>query len=95
MLIDGELLCHRSARRSNFTLPENSLDGRRPAVFFASGILDQDDVYLAPLPRIERKARLAILMADVSADGLLHYSEYVIDRGAEVWPLCGPAASRE
>jgi len=83
-LIDGELCAIDQHGRSNFTLLENSLNGRTPVVFFAFDLLEQDGADLAPLPQIERKARLEALLAELPEEAPVHYSDHVIGRGDEV-----------
>lgn len=84
-LIDGELCAIDERGRSNFTLLKNSLDGRQPVAFYAFDLLEQDGENVAALPQIERKERLAALLADLPADSPIVYSEHVVGRGQEVF----------
>ena len=84
-LIDGELCAIDEHGRSNFTLLKNSLDGRKPVSFYAFDLLEQDGENVAALPQIERKERLAALLADLPDDSPIVYSEHVVGRGQEVF----------
>ena len=57
-LIDGELCAIDEHGRTNFTLLKNSLDGRKPVVFYAFDLLELDGEDIAALPQLERKTRL-------------------------------------
>ena len=84
-LIDGELCAIDDHGRSNFTLLKNSLDGRTPVAFYAFDLLEQDGEDIARLPQIERKERLAVLLADLPADRPIVYSEHVVGNGQAVF----------
>ena len=84
-LIDGELCAIDEHGRSNFTLLKNSLDGRTPVAFYAFDLLEQDGEDIARLPQIERKERLAVLLADLPADSPIVYSEHVVGNGQAVF----------
>jgi DNA ligase D-like protein (predicted ligase) len=84
-LIDGELCAMDENGKPDFTLLKNSLDGRAPVVFYAFDLLEQEGLDLARLPQLERKERLAALLADVPADAPIAYSEHVVGRGQEVF----------
>jgi ATP-dependent DNA ligase len=84
-LIDGELCAIDEHGRSNFTLLKNSLDGRMPVAFYAFDLLEQDGEDIARLPQIERKERLAALLADLPYDSPIVYSEHVVGNGQAVF----------
>lgn len=84
-LIDGELCAIDEHGRSNFTLLKNSLDGRKPVAFYAFDLLEQDGEDIARLPQIERKERLQALLADLSEDSPIVYSEHVVGNGQGVF----------
>jgi bifunctional non-homologous end joining protein LigD len=83
-LIDGELCAMDERGRTNFTLLKNSLDGRKPLVFYAFDLLELDGEDIARLPQLERKQRLEALLASVPADAPIAYSEHIVGRGEEV-----------
>jgi bifunctional non-homologous end joining protein LigD len=84
-LIDGELCAIDEHGRSNFTLLKNSLDGRMPVAFYAFDLLEQDGEDIGRLPQIERKERLAALLADLPPDSPIVYSEHVVGNGQAVF----------
>ena len=84
-LIDGEICAMDEHGRTNFTLLKNSLDGRKPVVFYAFDLLELDGEDIARLPQIERKERLEQLLAHVPADAPIAYSEHIVGRGEEVF----------
>jgi bifunctional non-homologous end joining protein LigD len=84
-LIDGELCAIDEHGRSNFTLLKNSLDGRTPVAFYAFDLLEQDGEDIARLTQVERKQRLAALLADLPADSPIVYSEHVVGNGQAVF----------
>ena len=83
-LIDGELCAMDEHGRTNFTLLKNSLDGRRPVVFYAFDLLELDGEDIARLPQLERKERLERLLSRLPADAPVAYSEHIVGRGEEV-----------
>jgi DNA ligase D-like protein (predicted ligase) len=88
-LIDGELCAIDEHGRTNFTLLKNSLDGQKPVVFYAFDLLEQDGEDLAPLPQLERKARLEALLASLPADAPVAYSDHIVGDGeAAVRAMC-------
>jgi DNA ligase D-like protein (predicted ligase) len=84
-LIDGEICAMDEHGRTNFTLLENSLDGRKPVVFYAFDLLELDGEDIARLPQLERKERLEQLLANVPGDAPIAYSEHIVGRGEEVF----------
>ena len=83
-LIDGELCAMDEHGRTNFTLLKNSLDGRRPVVFYAFDLLELDGEDIARLPQLKRKERLERLLSRLPDDAPVAYSEHIIGRGEEV-----------
>lgn len=84
-LIDGELCAVDEHGRPNFTLLKNSLDGQTPVVFYVFDLLELDGEDIARLPQLERKERLAALLAALPVDAPIAYSEHVVGRGQEVF----------
>ncbi|WP_082434154.1 non-homologous end-joining DNA ligase [Devosia sp. A16] len=84
-LIDGELCAIDEHGRTNFTLLKNSLDGHKPVVFYAFDLLEQDGEDLAPLPQLERKARLEALLSDLPDDAPIAYSDHIVGDGEAVF----------
>lgn len=84
-LIDGEICAIDEHGRSNFTLLKNSLDGKKPIVFFAFDLLEQDGQDFAALPQIERKERLGDLLADLPSGSPVIYSHHVVGDGQRVF----------
>jgi bifunctional non-homologous end joining protein LigD len=83
-LIDGELCAMDEHGRTNFTLLKNSLDGRKPVMFYAFDLLELDGEDIARLPQLERKQRLEALLANVPADAPTAYSEHIVGQGEDV-----------
>lgn len=54
-LIDGELVAIDERGPTDFTLLKNSLDGKKPVVFYAFDLLEQDGGDITLLPQLERK----------------------------------------
>lgn len=86
-LIDGEHCAIDEHGRSNFTLLKNSLDGRTPVAFYAFHLLEQDGEDIARLPQIERKQRLAALLADLPDDS-------PIVTASMSWAMARPCSTR-
>ncbi len=84
-LIDGEVVALDAEGRPNFqalqaSLKEGAKDSRGGQLaFFAFDILEQDGESLVDLPNIERKGRLAALLA--TAQPPIHYAEHVVGSG--------------
>ena len=83
-LIDGELCAVDDEGRTDFTLLKNSLDGKKPVLYFAFDLLEQDGEDIAALPQVERKRRLGKLLADQPTDSPILFSPHVEGRGQEV-----------
>lgn len=84
-LIDGELCAMDETGKPNFTLLKNSLDGKKPVVFYAFDLLEQDGEDIARLPQLERKGRLEALLANVPPDTPIAYSEHIVGDGEAVF----------
>jgi bifunctional non-homologous end joining protein LigD len=81
--LDGELCGVRPDGTTSFSMIQAASDTGNAAalVLFLFDILHLDGDDLAPLPLVERKARLAALLAGVGAP--LQYSDHHAGRGAE------------
>lgn len=84
-LIDGEICAIDEHGRTNFTLLKNSLDGRKPVVFYAFDLLELDGEDIARLPQLERKQRLETLLANVPAEAPIAYSDHIVGDGESVF----------
>jgi bifunctional non-homologous end joining protein LigD len=84
-LIDGEICAMDEHGRTNFTLLKNSLDGRKPVVFYAFDLLEEDGEDVGRLPQLERKQRLEKLLSRLPAEAPIAYSEHIVGRGQEVF----------
>jgi len=83
-LIDGELVALDAEGRPNFQALQASIkEGHGRLAFFAFDLLEQDGESLISLPNIERKGRLAALLAN--AEPPIHYAEHVIGSGEEMF----------
>jgi bifunctional non-homologous end joining protein LigD len=79
-LIDGEVVVLDAEGKPNFQALQASIkEGGGKLAFFAFDILEQDGEKLVDLPNIERKGRLAALLAN--AEPPLHYAEHVVGSG--------------
>lgn len=79
-LIDGEVVALDSEGRPNFQALQASLkEGGGTLAYFAFDLIEQDGESLADLPNIERKGRLAALLAN--APPPIHYAEHVVGSG--------------
>ena len=79
-LIDGEVVALDAEGRPNFQALQASLkEGGGKLAYFAFDILEQDGESLVDLPNIERKGRLAALLAN--AEPPIHYAEHVVGSG--------------
>ena len=70
--------------RADFRLLRNSLGGKGPLVYFAFDLLEQDGEDVGKLPQLERKRRLAALLAEQPTDSPLLYSQHVVGNGQKV-----------
>jgi bifunctional non-homologous end joining protein LigD len=86
-LIDGEIVALDADGKPNFSTLQAALKDGGPLLYFAFDLLELDGVDLAGLPLTERKAKLAMLLADASVP--LHYSEHVRGGGEAMFAaLC-------
>lgn len=88
-LIDGEVVALDADGRPSFQALQNALkQGGGKLAFFAFDLLEQDGESLLDLPNIERKGRLAALLA--GAEPPIHYAEHVVGNGEAMFAaLCG------
>ncbi len=87
-LIDGEVVALNPAGRPDFSTLQAALKDGGPLLYFAFDLLELDGADLADLPLVERKAKLAALLA--AAPPPLHYSEHVRGGGEALFAaLCG------
>ncbi|MCR4282407.1 MAG: DNA ligase D [Bauldia sp.] len=85
-LIDGEAVVRDEKGRSDFGKLQNAIaDGQDSIVYFAFDLLFLDGEDLRKLPLIERKKRLAALLADQPRAGPLFYSDHVVGNGRETY----------
>lgn len=84
LLLDGEICALDDDGRADFRLLRNSLGGKGPLVYFAFDLLEQDGEDVGKLPQLERKRRLAALLAEQPTDSPLLYSQHVVGNGQKV-----------
>ncbi len=86
-LIDGEVVAMDAGGRPSFQALQNALKEGGELVYFAFDLLEQDGEDLADLPNIERKSRLAALLAGTPEP--IRYAEHVEGSGEEMFAaLC-------
>lgn len=83
-LIDGEVMADR-IRQSAFSSLQRALKEGGDLVFFAFDLLRVDGTDLTDAPLIERRERLAGLLAGLPAGGALRTSDHVIGHGARIF----------
>ena len=89
-LIDGEAVALDADGKPNFGLLQRRLkdDGSADLQFFAFDLLVDAGKDIARLPNIERKARLAALLAKAAAP--IHYADHVVANGEALFDaICG------
>ncbi len=87
-LLDGEIVALDGAGKPNFSTLQAALKDGGPLLYFAFDLLELDGEDLADRPLVERKAKLATLLAE--APPPLHYSEHVRGGGEAMFAaLCG------
>lgn len=84
-LIDGEICAIDQHGRTDFTLLKNSLDGRKPVVFYAFDLLELDGEDIAALPQLGRKERLEVLLSTLPADAPIAYADHIVGDGKNVF----------
>lgn len=84
LLLDGEICALDDDGRADFRLLKSSLGGKGPLVYFAFDLLEQDGEDIGRLPQLERKRRLAALLAEQPTDSPLLYSQHVAGNGQKV-----------
>jgi bifunctional non-homologous end joining protein LigD len=83
VLMDGEIVALDRDGRSNFGALQNALQsGRGDLVYEAFDLLQEGGRDWRPAPLLERKARLAALLAPAKKDGTLVYSDHIEGNGA-------------
>ncbi len=83
-LIDGEAVVRDDDGKASFGRLQNAIaEGKGNIVYYAFDLLSLDGKDLRKLPLVERKKRLAQLMADQPAGGPLFYSDHVVGHGEE------------
>ena len=85
LLIDGEICALNDDGRSDPALLKRNLADGGPLVFFAFDLLEQDGEDVGVLPQVERKRRLAALLADQPVDSPLLYSPHVVGNAKKVF----------
>jgi bifunctional non-homologous end joining protein LigD len=84
-LLDGEVAILLPDGRTSFQALQNAQGGgRRGIVYLAFDLVHLDGEDLAPLPLVERKARLAGLLG-TRAEGVVRYSPHVEGEAQPVW----------
>ena len=87
-LIDGEVVALDKEGRPSFSALQSALKTGGDLHYFAFDLLEQDGEDLAALPNVERKDRLAALLADVAPP--IHYAEHIETGGEKLFEtLCG------
>jgi len=82
-LIDGEAVVLDDQGRSSFQALQAALKDDRAAIhYYAFDLLRQDGTDLRGLPLVERKERLAALLA--GHDERLHYSDHIVGKGEQL-----------
>ena len=85
-LIDGEAAVLDADGRTNFGLLQNAIaEGQGEIVFYAFDLLSLDGEDLRKLPLIERKKKLAKLLADQPTAGPLFFSDHVVGKGRDTF----------
>jgi bifunctional non-homologous end joining protein LigD len=85
LLIDGEICAINDDGRADPALLRRTLAEGGPLVFFAFDLLEQDDEDVGQLPQVERKRRLAALLAAQPVDSPLLYSPHVVGNARKVF----------
>jgi bifunctional non-homologous end joining protein LigD len=83
-LLDGEIVALDDKGASSFSALQQAIsEGGRGLSLFLFDALEVDGEDLAPLPNIERKARLATLLGEGRPPHIL-YAEHIVGRGDEL-----------
>ncbi len=84
-LIDGEIVTARDVSSgSRFSALQQDLENGTPVLLFAFDLLVLDGKDLRRLPLVERKAKLAALLADLPGNGAQRLTEYATGNGGSV-----------
>jgi bifunctional non-homologous end joining protein LigD len=87
-LIDGEVVALDKHGRPSFSALQSALKDGGDLQYFAFDLLAQDGEDLTPLANVERKDRLAALLADAKPP--IHYAEHIASGGEKLFEtLCG------
>ena len=87
-LIDGEVVALDKEGRPSFSALQSSLKTGGALHYFAFDLLELDGADLTPLANVERKDRLAALLADAAPP--IHYAEHIASGGETLFEtLCG------
>ncbi len=83
-LIDGEVMAAQ-IEGSAFSALQAALSDGKPLVFYAFDLLSVDSQDITGISQIERRERLAALIADADPEGALRMSEHIVGNGPEVF----------
>jgi len=87
-LIDGEVVALDKEGRPSFSALQAALKTGGELHYFAFDLLEQDGEDLTALPNVERKDRLAALLAEAAPP--IHYAEHIASGGEKLFEtLCG------
>ena len=83
VLLDGEIVALDASGRSNFGALQNALQsGRHDLVYEVFDLLREGKTDWRTAPLLDRKARLAEILAPAKKDGVLVYSDHIEGNGA-------------
>jgi bifunctional non-homologous end joining protein LigD len=85
LLLDGEICALDDDGRTDRNLLKSRTSEGGPLVFFAFDLLEQDGEDVGLVPQLERKRRLAALLAEQSVDSPLLYAQHVVGNGRHVF----------
>jgi bifunctional non-homologous end joining protein LigD len=89
-LIDGEIVAFDADGRTDFSTLQQALSGGGPLSYFVFDLLELGGEDLKKLPLVERKEKLREVIAGLSKDGAIQYSEHVRGEGEAVLKrICG------
>ncbi|WP_159714635.1 DNA ligase D [Sphingomonas sp. AX6] len=89
-LIDGEIVKLDANGNPSFSALQSALkSGEGGFTLFAFDVLSLSGKSLTKLSNVERKQKLAALLADAPGDGAIHYAEHVLGAGEQLFDaLC-------
>jgi len=85
LLLDGEICALDDDGRTDRNLLKTRIAEGGPLVFFAFDLLEVDGEDVRLVPQLERKRRLAALLADQPVDSPLLYAQHVVGNGRHVF----------